>query len=65
MNAAVPLASAVPVPGVRRVGIGEHRYRSVRFFRDPATSAWRWYKPWMTTLDRAGSRGSRLDLRSR
>jgi transposase len=33
---------------VRRLGIDEHRYRSVRF-RDRA-GAWRRYEPWMTTL---------------
>lgn len=35
---------------VRRLGIDEHRYRSVRFFRDPATRAWCRYEPWMTTF---------------
>jgi transposase len=34
---------------VRRLGIDEHRYRSVRFYRD-TTGAWRRYEPWMTTL---------------
>ena len=34
---------------VRRLGIDEHRYRSVRFFRDPG-GGWRRYEPWMTTL---------------
>ncbi|KGH44871.1 transposase [Modestobacter caceresii] len=34
---------------VRRLGIDEHRYRSVRFFREP-DGAWRRYEPWMTTL---------------
>ncbi|WP_285249471.1 ISL3 family transposase [Pseudarthrobacter sp. fls2-241-R2A-168] len=33
----------------RMLGIDEHRYRSVRFFRDPATNAWKRYEPWMTT----------------
>jgi transposase len=32
------------------LGIDEHRYRSVRFFRDPATKAWKRYEPWMTTI---------------
>jgi transposase len=50
VNAAAVLAAAAPVPGVRRLGIDEHRYRSVRFFRGPATSVWRRYEPWMTTL---------------
>jgi len=34
---------------VRRLGVDEHRYRSVRFFRDEHGS-WRRYEPWMTTL---------------
>jgi transposase len=34
---------------VRRLGVDEHRYRSVRFFREPSGS-WRRYEPWMTTL---------------
>jgi transposase len=34
---------------VRRLGVDEHRYRSVRFFREPA-GGWRRYEPWMTTL---------------
>jgi transposase len=34
---------------VRRLGVDEHRYRSVRFFRD-GTGGWRRYEPWMTTL---------------
>jgi transposase len=34
---------------VRRLGIDEHRYRSVRFYRDTA-GAWRRFEPWMTTI---------------
>ncbi|WKV15916.1 transposase [Janibacter limosus] len=34
---------------VTRLGIDEHRYRSVRFFRDQS-GARRRYEPWMTTL---------------
>jgi transposase len=34
---------------VRRLGVDEHRYRSVRFFRDD-NGGWRRYEPWMTTL---------------
>ncbi len=34
---------------VRRLGVDEHRYRSVRFFRD-GTGGWQRYEPWMTTL---------------
>jgi transposase len=35
---------------VRHLGIDEHRYRQVRFFRDPDTAKWRRYEPWMTTM---------------
>ncbi|WP_435875192.1 ISL3 family transposase [Pseudarthrobacter oxydans] len=34
----------------RMLGIDEHRYRSVRFFQDPATKVWTRYEPWMTTI---------------
>ena len=34
---------------VRRLGIDEHRYRSVRFYRD-VHGGWCRYEPWMTTL---------------
>jgi transposase len=34
---------------VRRLGVDEHRYRSVRFFREE-NGGWRRYEPWMTTL---------------
>jgi transposase len=34
---------------VRRLGVDEHRYRSVRFFRDEH-GGWRRHEPWMTTL---------------
>lgn len=35
---------------VRRLGVDEHRYRSVRFFRDTASGSWRRNEPWMTTF---------------
>lgn len=34
----------------RMLGIDEHRFRSVRFFKDPATKAWTRFEPWMTTI---------------
>jgi len=34
---------------VRHLGIDEHRFRSVRWFKDEA-GAWRRIEPWMTTL---------------
>lgn len=50
VNAAAVLHEADVVPVVRRLGVDEHRYRSVRFFRDPQSGAWRRYEPWMTTF---------------
>lgn len=48
------LAAAVLLPDVdtmpvRRLGVDEHRYRSVRFFREPS-GAWRRFEPWMSTI---------------
>ena len=34
---------------VRRLGIDEHRYRRVRWFRDE-TGGWRRVEPWMSTI---------------
>jgi hypothetical protein len=34
----------------RVLGIDEHRFRSVRFLRDPESSAWIRHEPWMTTI---------------
>ncbi|MGH3461311.1 MAG: ISL3 family transposase [Kribbellaceae bacterium] len=53
-------AAAVELPDVddlhvRRLGVDEHRYRSVRFFRDPDGGAWRRVEPWMTTFVNAAS----------
>lgn len=50
-----PDSAALTLPDVdalapRMLGNDEHRYRSVRFFRDPATKAWKRYEPWMTTI---------------
>ena len=50
VNAAAVLLAAGELAVVRRLGIDEHRYRSVRFFRDPVTRAWHRYEPWMTTF---------------
>jgi transposase len=50
VNAAAVLLAADEVAPVRRLGVDEHRYRSVRFFRDPVTHGWCRYEPWMTTL---------------
>ena len=49
VNAAADLLTDPDTVPVRRLGIDEHRYRSVRFFRD-SHGGWRRYEPWMTTL---------------
>ncbi len=33
-----------------RLGIDEHRYRSVRWFRNEVTGKWSRYEPWMSTI---------------
>lgn len=50
INVAVMTLPAVDDVTVRLLGIDEHRFRTVRFFRDPATSTWRRVEPWMTTF---------------
>ena len=49
LTAAADLITDPDQTPVRRLGVDEHRYRSVRFFRDEHGS-WRRYEPWMTTL---------------
>ncbi|NYF97437.1 hypothetical protein BJY20_000829 [Janibacter cremeus] len=54
VQSALTSAATLVLPGVddvlvTRLGVDEHRYRSVRFFRDQA-GTWRRYEPWMTTL---------------
>src|SRR5512135_3474977 len=46
--ASLVLADPDTVP-VRRLGIDEHRYRSVRYFREPG-GGWRRFEPWMSTI---------------
>lgn len=49
LTAAADLLTDPDQTPARRLGVDEHRYRSVRFFREP-DGAWRRYEPWMTTL---------------
>ncbi len=49
LTAAADLLTDPDQTPVRRLGVDEHRYRSVRFFRGE-NGAWRRYEPWMTTL---------------
>ena len=43
----LPEIDEVPV---RLLGIDEHRFRAVRWYRDPVTSGWKRVEPWMTTF---------------
>ena len=52
VNTAVLLAEVDELP-VRRLGIDEHRYRRVRWFREDG--AWRRVEPWMSTIVNADS----------
>lgn len=52
---AVVLAAVMTLPEVdelpvAHLGIDEHRFRTVRWFRDPDTGAWKRVEPWMTTF---------------
>ena len=49
VNAAAVLLPAVDDLHVCRLGIDEHRYRRVRWFRDEA-GGWRRVEPWMSTI---------------
>ena len=54
INMAIMTLPAVDDITVRLLGIDEHRFRTVRFFRDPAANngqgAWKRVEPWMTTF---------------
>jgi transposase len=49
VNTAAEALTNPDTVAVHHLGVDEHRYRSVRFFRDPG-GGWRRYEPWMTTL---------------
>ena len=49
VTAAAVLLPAVGAVAVKNLGIDEHRYRSVRFYRTE-TGAWARYEPWMSTI---------------
>lgn len=49
LSAVVVLLSDVDAVPVRRLGVDEHRYRSVRYFRT-TDGAWARFEPWMTTF---------------
>jgi transposase len=50
INTAVMTLPCVDDVTVRLLGIDEHRFRSVKFFRDPETRSWKRVEPWMTTF---------------
>ena len=55
VRAALSEATALLLPDVdklrsRMLGIDEHRFRSVRFFKDNVTNKWQRIEPWMTTI---------------
>ena len=55
VRAALTEACLLTLPDVdelspRMLGIDEHRFRSVRFFRDPGSSSWIRHEPWITTI---------------
>jgi transposase len=50
VNTAAVLLPNVDELHVRRLGIDEHRYRRVRWFRDPDSGGWRRVEPWMSTI---------------
>lgn len=54
LNAAAVLLPEVDELHVRRLGIDEHRYRRVRWFRDES-GGWRRVEPWMSTIVNAAS----------
>ena len=54
VRAALNEACVLTLPEVyelspRMLGIDEHRFRSVLYFRDPESSLWIRHEPWMTT----------------
>jgi transposase len=49
VSAATVLLPNIDELHVRRLGIDEHRYRRVRWFRDE-TGGWRRMEPWMSTI---------------
>jgi transposase len=49
VNAAAVLLADPDTVHVRRLGIDEHRYRSVRFYREPG-GTWQRFEPWMSTI---------------
>jgi transposase len=54
VNAAAVLLPSVDDLHVHRLGIDEHRYRRVRWYRDEA-GGWRRVEPWMSTIVNAAS----------
>ena len=49
LDVAVIALPALDSRPVRQLGIDEHRYRSVKYFRE-SDGSWRRYEPWMSTI---------------
>lgn len=54
VTAAALQVPAVGAVAVKHLGVDEHRYRSVRFYRTQ-TGAWARYEPWMSTIVDVGT----------
>ncbi|MEO5316245.1 hypothetical protein PV772_19355 [Pseudarthrobacter sp. CC12] len=50
LDSVAPTLPDVDALAPRMLGIDEHRYRSVRLFREPPTKAWKGYETRMTTV---------------
>ena len=50
VDAAARVLPDVDALHVKYLGIDEHRYRTVRWFKDPDTGAWQRVEPWMSTF---------------
>lgn len=50
VNGALATVPDVDALHVTQLGIDEHRYRRVRWYRNPDTHAWQRVEPWMTTV---------------
>lgn len=50
VNAATDTLPDIDALHVTQLGIDEHRYRKVRWYRDPDSGVWRRVEPWMTAI---------------
>ncbi|MDN5570918.1 MAG: transposase [Propionibacteriaceae bacterium] len=50
VNSAIDTLPDTDALHVTQLGVDEHRYRKVRWYRDPDTGGWSRVEPWMTTI---------------